>query len=84
MQENELKEEVVKKLYPLNITCDVCGKQFFYNKEEDFFEIQEFFSIHHSCGYGSKFGDGVALDIDICQHCMKELLGNYFRITEYY
>lgn len=53
------------------ITCDVCKKEY---EIDDTFEIQEFYHITHQCGYGSVFGDGEVLKIDICQHCLKKII----------
>lgn len=30
-------------------------------------------------GYGSIFGDGIKIECDICQHCLKKLIGEYCR-----
>jgi antitoxin CcdA len=71
-----------------SITCDVCGKEFFqpdymeYN--DDLIEIQEMTNIELSCGYGSIFGDGNTITLDICQHCLKEKLGNYLQLKVKY
>jgi len=58
-----------------NIECDVCKK--IYNYEKDWTEIQEFQMIRFRAGFGSVFGDGAAYRLDICQHCLKDLLGKY-------
>jgi antitoxin CcdA len=57
-------------------TCDVCGRR---ATTTDTFEYQEFTTIGVHGGYGSVFGDGVELECDICQRCLKEKLGEYFR-----
>jgi hypothetical protein len=62
------------------IECDVCHKTF--NPEVDIFETQEFLYINVHGGYGSVFGDGNKIQCDICQNCLKELLGKYLRISE--
>lgn len=31
-------------------------------------------------GYGSVFGDGDTLVLDMCQHCLKQKLGEFVRI----
>jgi hypothetical protein len=67
------------------ITCDVCGKKYFERKEDgnanhdDAIEIQEFHCIDFVGGYGSVFGDGNRIKCDICQHCLKKLLGEYLK-----
>jgi len=52
--------------------CDKCKTE--YDVNSDIFEVQEFFEIEQNCGYGSVFGDGDLIRIDICQHCMKKIL----------
>jgi hypothetical protein len=65
-----------------SITCDICKTT--YNIDaDDSFEVNEFISIHHTCGYGSVFGDGWWLDIDICQHCAKERFGKFIRVQDW-
>jgi len=62
-----------------SITCDVC-KKIYLKKDID--EIQEFTYINKECGYGSVFGDENTVECDICQHCLKSLLKNKYRIIE--
>jgi hypothetical protein len=61
--------------------CDCCG--IVYNPKADCMtdqlEIQEMWMMHQLCGYGSVFGDGIRLECDLCQHCVKKLLGDYIR-----
>ena len=47
--------------------CNLCGGEF------DVFDEQEGFSIHKTCGYGTKF-DGERLELDICCGCMEKLV----------
>jgi len=62
------------------VECDVCGREFLEDSNsDDVFEIQEFTHIKFTGGYGSIFGDGDVFELDICQHCLKEKLGVYFR-----
>jgi len=62
------------------VTCDVCKKS--YNVEKDWEEAQEFIHIDEVVGYASVFGDGVNIQLDLCQHCANELLGKHFRTVE--
>jgi len=71
------KTETIKSKTIESITCDVCKKEFYYKEDKDQFEIQEFQYIRIRGGYGSIFGDGAQLKIDICQHCLQKLLGEY-------
>ena len=66
--------ETVKVKTPVSITCDECKKEFDW--EEDTMAIQEFHHIRFTGGYGSIFGDGSTMKADICQNCVKKLLGS--------
>jgi len=61
-----------------SITCDRCKKEALY---EDM-EFQEFTSIEYRGGYNSVFGDGCEIKLDLCQHCVKETLGQWLKIEE--
>ena len=74
------KTEMVESKVPESITCDVCKKV--YNCKEDWEEIGEIHSIRFKGGYGSVFGDGTAMMVDICQHCFKKLLGEYLIVDK--
>jgi len=60
---------------PNKITCDVCG-----NDIETIVDSQEALYINFVGGYGSLFGDGARVRAEICQKCLKDVLGNYLRI----
>jgi len=70
----EVEEKTLK-----SITCDSCKKE--YN---DVYDTQEFLFINFVGGYGSVFGDGNEVEGDICQYCVKELLGSALRINKDY
>lgn len=61
-----------------SITCDCCGRVIPIKDTLDFYEI---WSIQKVGGYGSVFGDGNVLELDLCEYCAKDLLGKYIRIT---
>lgn len=63
-----------------SITCDVCTKSF--DMSIDIMEIQEFTQIDFIGGYDSVFGDGASVKCDICQECLKNILGKFLRIIE--
>jgi len=75
------KKMTIEKEVWESIICDVCKKEYKSNKNnmsmDDEMEIQEFHSINFTGGFRSVFGDGVAMKLDICQHCLKEKLGEY-------
>lgn len=68
-------QETVEKIE--SITCDVCGKDIF----DDILEYEEKVSINYIGGYGSVFGDGSTVEIDICQKCFKDKLGEYIHVS---
>ena len=55
--------------------CDVCEKRM-----ESILEEQEMVRINFTGGYGSIFGDGNSIRLDICQHCLQEKLGESIRV----
>lgn len=58
------------------ITCDACGRYF-----QDQAELQAFVHIAKTGSYGNIFGDGVEISCDLCQHCLKERLGDAINTT---
>ncbi len=75
------RTEMIEQKIPESITCDVCKKEYNCKKGErgndDIMEVQEFNHIRFQGGFNSIFRDGVVMKIDICQHCLKKLLGEY-------
>jgi hypothetical protein len=59
--------------------CDGCGKEF---GNEDWAELQEMLHWRNNGGYGSIFGDCTNMALDLCQHCVKERLGDILRFPE--
>jgi len=70
--------ETVEQKIAETVTCDVCKK--IYDWEKDVMEVQEFLHIRGTGGYDSVFGDGFQFEADICQHCLKQKLGDFLRI----
>jgi len=60
------------------IACDRCGKEAVRNESE----FHEMTSIGFTAGYGSIFGDGNQVEIDLCQHCLRETLGAWLRVKD--
>ena len=60
------------------IICDCCKRKF--DPNINYTEVQEFLSIEKINGYGSVFGDETVLMCDLCQQCVKELIGQYAKI----
>lgn len=60
----------------VGITCDRCKKVY-----DDQMEMQEFLSWKTTGGYGNRvFGDLTGIEIDLCQYCTKETLGEWIRL----
>lgn len=75
-----IKENVVVEIPQVKEkVCDKCG---YTAKSDNFIEWQEFVSLDLVGGYGSVFGDGCHLTLDLCQHCFKELLEPYVKYTD--
>jgi len=62
-----------------SITCDRCKKVY-----DDIMELQEFLNYSNDAGYGSVMGDGNELRMELCQHCVKEVLGPFIRVEGNY
>lgn len=64
------------------ITCNVCKTTYEVDpKDIHDTEAQEFVSLSWEAGYGASrktiFRDGHRYELDICQHCLSDLLGKY-------
>lgn len=57
--------------------CDRCGSE--AGRQEAAF--QEFASIDQVAGYGSVFGDGNRIQLELCPTCLKELVGAWIRVS---
>lgn len=51
--------------------------------QRDMWELPEMHHIDFVGGYGSVFGDRNRVQCDLCQHCLKEVIGPFARIEEY-
>ena len=75
----EYKTTTYKTKSPEKIICDKCGREA-TQEGESVFEYQEFHCISFVGGYGSEFGDECLARCDLCQHCLKEMIGGICRI----
>ena len=87
MIEVKTTEKTVEVQSVVRIECDICHKSF--SKESldgfsgyDTFEAQEFHHVDFVGGYGSVFGDGNRIQCDICQYCLKKILGKSARVVD--
>jgi hypothetical protein len=61
------------------ITCSRCKMVI---EPTDFIQWQELQSIGFTGGYGSVFGDGVSVSVDLCQQCLYDLIGDFVEYDE--
>jgi hypothetical protein len=73
----EYQDKIVQEVAAC--TCDRCQRRM--TPEDGDFEWQERLSIAFQGGYGSVFGDGKKVRLDLCQQCVSETLGTWLRIT---
>ena len=60
------------------ISCDRCGQTW----TTDAIREAEFTSIDFIGGYDSVFGDGSQVELDLCQQCLKQTLGQWLRVSD--
>lgn len=60
------------------VTCDRCHREMVPNAQDC--EHQERVATRFRAGYSSVFGDGNLVEADLCQHCVKEVLGPWLRV----
>lgn len=61
------------------VTCDRCGREM--RPDTPDLEHQERVAVRFRAGYASAFGDGSLVEMDLCQHCVKDVLGRWLRVT---
>jgi hypothetical protein len=64
---------------PDTLVCDRCGREMRANAPD--FEHQERLAIRFRAGVDSVFSDGALVESDLCQHCVREVLGPWLRVT---
>jgi len=80
-----IKETIAQKIEKTKyVICDKCGKKYSSDVQADdwCFEAQEFHHISFTGGFGSVFGDMISVECDLCQHCLKEMIGNFCRMKD--
>ncbi len=77
MKITRTEEKPVEKV--IGIVCDKCKKEYYY---ENNLETDEFVFLSFTGGYSSIFGDGKKVEVDICQHCLKEITKDFIRVSE--
>lgn len=71
-------KDVRPEPFTSQIRCDRCGL-LAANGETEFYEMT---CIDFKAGYGSIFGDGNGVQVDLCQHCLKFTLERWLRVIE--
>lgn len=71
-------KDVRPESFTKQIRCDRCGRL----SELGDVEFHESASIELKAGYGSIFGDGNDVQVDLCQHCLKDTLGPWLRVSD--
>ena len=59
------------------ISCDRCGKA----TERGDMDFHAMKSIGFIAGYDSVFGNGNRIEVDLCEPCLKDSLGDWLRVT---
>jgi hypothetical protein len=63
----------------VSVTCDKCHKII---TSSNFVDWQEWQCISFTGGYGSLFGDGVTVRVDLCQDCLFDMIKDIYKIEE--
>jgi len=66
------KTEMVEQKKLDKFVCDRCKKEVKFQ-----IELQETHSIRFTGGYTSVFGDMNSISCDLCQQCLKDLIGDF-------
>jgi hypothetical protein len=77
MKNYSIKKLKVNKKILKSIKCDICKK--IYYSDRDVFEVQEFISINHVCGYGG-ISDSDVIELDMCKDCFKKIHGKHYKL----
>jgi hypothetical protein len=72
----EFRERLVPEVSAC--TCDRCGRRMTPDDPDS--EWHERLSIEYRGGFHSIFGDGQAIRIDLCQHCLWDTLGPWLKV----
>lgn len=75
----KLVRKRVKERRVVSYTCDRCQRVL---PVTDWIEMQEMLHWRMTGGYGSVFGDGCHISLDLCQSCTKEVLGQFVQVND--
>ena len=65
----------------IGFQCSKCRK--FFNAKSNPFEFQEVVQINIDAGFDSVFGDGNRYVATFCQHCFKDIAGQYLEPVDF-
>jgi len=68
------EERQVTQSVLVAVQCDRCGKVIL---ADNGIEWQEAFSWTNKAGYGSVWGDGTTVSVDLCQRCTHEIFSAF-------
>ena len=71
------KIEIVAETRCVSLICDCCKKEF-----DNDMDLQEFLTYYNTGGYSSVFGDGAVMSLELCQDCVKKLLGEFIQFHD--
>lgn len=74
------EQNVVTKVCT-EIICDRCRTRILADNDAEWHKAHW---IEFTAGYDSVFGDGNKVECDLCQKCLKDLIGSFARIIEPY
>ena len=76
-----IKTKKVKKEYNemVSVTCSKCRRVI---TPAEWIDWQEVYTISFTGGYGSVFGDGVTVRVDLCQQCLFDLVDGFYEVEE--
>lgn len=77
------KQEMAPIQVETTYECDRCHRQASSSKDS-WIVFNEFLLFDRIGGYGSVFGDGNRIQLDLCQECVKDVLGRWIRVTDAY
>lgn len=75
------KKAILTMVLDDGFSCSICKTRY---EQDDYVENQEALHFVNHCGDGSVFGDMSKISLDICQHCIKSVLGQYIEQTNEY
>lgn len=70
----EYRDKTVQELAAC--TCDRCGRHMTPMDHEWYERV----SLDWQGGFDSVFGDGAHVSLDLCQHCVRDTLGQWLRV----